>query len=81
MFSTFCFLSMRHVRKTELVGDGILELYWQYTVKLIQNVEHTEYGKKVKVKLSLCFRWAPHHEGVLGECISNPVHKYNVEPY
>jgi hypothetical protein len=22
---------------------------------------------KVKVKLSLCFNWAPHHEGILGE--------------
>jgi len=21
----------------------------------------------VKVKLSLCFNWAPHHEGVLGK--------------
>jgi hypothetical protein len=29
---------------------------------------------KVKVKLSLCFNWAPHHEGVLGEVKYSSTH-------
>jgi hypothetical protein len=35
------------------------------------------YGKdngKVKVKLSLCFNWAPRHEGVLGEWMYSSTH-------
>jgi hypothetical protein len=30
---------------------------------------------KVKVKLSLCFSWAPRHEGVLGECKYSSIHR------
>jgi hypothetical protein len=32
-----------------------------------RKVNNSESGKKVKVKLFMCFNWAPHHQGVLEE--------------
>jgi len=31
---------------------------------------------KIKVKLSLCFNWAPHHEGVLGNWRYTSMHSW-----
>jgi hypothetical protein len=36
-------------------------------MNLKENHAYTYYKVKVKVKLSPCFNWAPHHESVLGE--------------
>jgi hypothetical protein len=36
--------------------------------------------KKVKVKLSLCFNWAPRHEGVVGECRYSSTHSLTSAP-
>jgi len=45
---------------------------------LLDRAEHVacmgETRKKVKLKLSLCFNWAPRHEGVLGEWSYSSTH-------
>jgi hypothetical protein len=42
-------------------------VYRTSSVKQLYETKHKCISlKSVKVKLSLCFNWAPHHEGVLG---------------
>jgi len=45
-------------------------------IKLIPqiNVRRNDLILKVKVKLPLCFNWAPRHEGVLGEWMYGSIH-------
>jgi hypothetical protein len=41
--------------KFSVINGNCMTLKWK----------RQEFGK-VKVKLSLCFNWVPHHEGILG---------------
>jgi hypothetical protein len=46
---------------------------WGECLDLWEEVAGENYVK-VKVKLSLCFKWASRHEGVLGECRYSSTH-------
>jgi hypothetical protein len=53
---------------------GIISVDFNETDQLIKwsDIGETyKYNGTVKVKLSLCFNWAPCHEGVLGEWMYN----------
>jgi hypothetical protein len=56
------------IRQKSIIATVTLQQI--YAFRIILNVA------KVKVKLSLCFNWAPRHEGVLGEWKYSPTHSW-----
>jgi hypothetical protein len=48
--------------------------FWLENLKERDHFRNTDVDGKVKVNLSLCFSWAPCHEGVLGEWSYSSTH-------
>jgi hypothetical protein len=56
-------------RKT-LIGSNLVAV--RHTIFQVSKLSYPQV--KVKVKVSLCFNWAPRHEGVLGEWRYSSIH-------
>jgi hypothetical protein len=54
------------------VGTSIARVAWEFVESQLRITSTV--SVEVKVKLSLCFNWAPRHEGVLGEWRYNSTH-------